>query len=68
MLTITKLKKKVVHLNFELDGMTKFVRMLNFGTNNIDSKLSMDKLAKNMKRIVYMNRESNSKTVFVPST
>lgn len=53
MLIITKLKNEIGHLNSELEGMTKFVRMLNYGGDKLNSILSMGKLAKNMKGLRY---------------
>lgn len=61
MLTITELKKEAGNLNYGLDGMNKYMCMLNYGTDNLDVLLSMCKRVKNMKRIGYTGESSNQK-------
>lgn len=51
MLAITDLKQDVKHLNFELEGMTKYVRMLNYKADKLDEIWSMSKPAKYTKEI-----------------
>lgn len=51
MLTINDLKQEVGRLNSEFEGMTKYVRMLNYGYDKFDDILSMGKLAKNKKNL-----------------
>lgn len=65
MIIITELKKEVGHLNAELNGMAKSVRILNSGINSIDTILIMGKLAKSMKGIGYIVGSSNPNTMFV---
>lgn len=49
MLTIAKLKREVGRLNFELEGMIKFMWMVNFGAGNLNVVFNVGKLVKNMK-------------------
>ena len=51
MLTINDLKQEVGRLNSELEGMTKYMRMLIYGYDKLDDILSMGKLAKNKKNL-----------------
>lgn len=53
MLTIAKLKREVGRLKFELEGMIKFMRMVNYGVGNLGDIFSVGKLAKNMKGLGY---------------
>lgn len=54
MLTITELKQEVRHLNYKLEGLTKYVCVLSFGVDNIDTILSVGKPTKNMKYLDIM--------------
>lgn len=66
MLTISELKEEVVHFNSKLDGITKFVRMLNSRTESLSEILGVGKLSKYMNGIGYSRKSPNSKTMFVP--
>lgn len=56
MLTIVELKKEFGRLKYELEEMTKYVCMLKYVTNNLDSILSVGKYAttKIMKGLSYI--------------
>lgn len=66
MLNISRLEELVGHLNSKLDGMTKFVRMLNFGTEGLYEILGVGKSSKDMNKIGCFGETSNPKTMFVP--
>lgn len=53
MLTISKLKEEVDHMNSKLEGMSKSIRMLNSGTDDLEKILGMGKSSKYMKGFGY---------------
>lgn len=57
MLTILELKKEVGHLNFKLDGMIKYLRVLNSRTKILKEILGVRNSSKDMKVMEY-TRES----------
>lgn len=54
MINVSELKKEVDHLNYILNGITKYVCILNSRDENIDVILGMGKLLKEMKGIGYI--------------
>lgn len=65
MLTFSKLKKEIYHLNSKHYGITTFVCMLNYGTNSLDETLGVGKSSKDMKGIGYTGKSSNSQSMFI---
>ena len=64
--SIVKLNCEFGRLTSKLEKMTKSVKMLNAGTDNLDKIITIGKPAKNMKGLGYTNGTSISKTTFVP--
>lgn len=62
--TVSELNEEICHLNSKLEGMTKYVCMINYGTKTLDEILRVVKMSRGMKRIRY-NYDS-SKIKFVP--
>lgn len=54
MINVSELNKEVDHLNYILNGITKYVCILNSRDENIDVILGMGKLLKEMKGIGYI--------------
>lgn len=65
MTTITYLKEEIEHLNSKLEGMTKYVRMVNSRTENLKEILREWKTSKDMKGIGYTYGSFHSKNMFV---
>lgn len=64
--TISNMKEEVDHLNSKLDYMTKLVRMLNSGTENLDEILGVDKMERNINGVGFNYDSLNSKEKLVP--
>lgn len=64
MTTISNLKEEVGHLNFKLQGMTKFIPMLDFGTETLELIIGVGKTSKYMKGIGSIYKSSNSKNMY----
>lgn len=64
--TISELKEEVYHLNSKLEGMKKFVCMLNFGYKTLDEILGIGKTTRDMKRIEFDYSSLSIKSKFVP--
>lgn len=65
MINVSELKKEVDHLNYKLNGITKYVCILNSRDENIDVILGMGKPLNEMKGIGYISESPNSKIGFV---
>lgn len=68
MFTNVDLKKEFGCLSYELEGMTKYVRMLKFLVDNIDANLSVSKPVMNMIRLGHVGGPSFPITTFIPLT